>query len=158
MQQTEFHAPTDQMIRIYHKMNMRIFRLCDLRIFSDWVTYVYVYLYLWVNWGKFVYILIVSWFKEKAATLQVLSSTVQELAYQIAPADGVQQFVHQLSCSLIGCNRTVTIPNEATNKIKQHRDSSIPSPSHSVKTHKYDSSIGVEDDNQIIFNLLLNQH
>ena len=95
--------------------------------------------------------------KEKVATVQVLSSTVQELANQISPAaKGVQQFVHHLSCSLVGCNRPAT-PTEVANRMKRHSDSSILSHAQPVKTLRHSNSVGVSSDNHVIYNLLLNQ-
>ena len=105
-----------------------------------------------------VYILIM-WYliKEKAATLQILSSTVQELTNQISTTESVQQFVHHLSCSLIGCNRPAR-PTRAANSIKQHSESSLLSPTH-LKTMKHSSSMGVADGDHMtcymIYNLLL---
>ena len=100
-----------------------------------------------------IYILIIWWLKEKAATLQVLSSTVQELANQISPAESVQQFVRHLSRSLIGYDRPAASTGAASS-IKRNSNSALVSPTHS-RTLKRSSSLGTVGEDQMIYNLLL---
>ena len=85
--------------------------------------------------------------------MQVLSSTVQELANQISPAESVQQFVHHLSRSLIGYDRPATSTGAASN-IKRNRDPALLSPTHS-RTLKHSSSVGTVGGDQLIYNFLL---
>ncbi|XP_065901024.1 uncharacterized protein [Dysidea avara] len=89
--------------------------------------------------------------KEKSATLQVLSSTIQELSNHI---EEVQQFVHHLSWSLIGCNRPAS-PIKTANKSKGVSDSYLLGHTHKPLKHSSSSS----GDDHVISNLLLHhQH
>ena len=115
-----------------------------------WNELVFYVKYLW---NVFIYILNVWWLKEKAATLQVLSSTVQELANQISPAESVQQFVRHLSRSLIGCDRPAA-PTGTALSMKRNSDPTLLSPNHS-RTLKRSSSVGAVGGDHMIYNLLL---